>query len=83
MVVGLRLGCINHALLTMNAINNDKIRPAGWIINSPDPRYEYAKETIHCLKSIIRIPLLGVLPFTDGADAAALGGCLDIAPLLE
>lgn len=62
LVVGLRLGCINHALLTAQAIRDDGLRLAGWIGNTVDkdmPRFE---KNIDTLKRLIAEPCLGVVP---------------------
>lgn len=63
LVVGLRLGCINHALLTAEAIRHDGLQLAGWIANSIDPQMEARQESIDTLRDRIGAPWLGVLPF--------------------
>lgn len=49
LVVGLQLGCINHAWLTMEAIRADGLRLAGWVANAVDPDYAAAQATIDTL----------------------------------
>ncbi len=58
LVVGLRLGCINHALLTAEAIARDGLPLAGWVANQIDPAYDTAEETTACLAHRLPAPLL-------------------------
>ena len=63
MVVGMRLGCLNHALLTLRAIQQSKVKLAGWVANTLEeemPRYD---ENIATLKMLIPAPLLAEIPF--------------------
>ena len=68
MVVGLRLGCINHARLTERAIRADGLHLLGWIGNAVDPQLRHVDETISILDRAIEVPRLGLLP--HGIDAA-------------
>ena len=61
-VVGLRLGCLNHALLTIEAIQRNDIALAGWIANRIDPDMERAEENIAALESRIAAPMLARFP---------------------
>lgn len=70
LVVGLRLGCLNHALLTAEAIERRDLILAGWIGNSIDPAMPYRDENIAALRQRLAAPLLGVLPWLAGADPA-------------
>jgi len=63
LVVGVRLGCINHALLTAEAIRHDGLQLAGWVANHIDPLMHYAEENVETLKSLIAAPLLGSVPY--------------------
>ncbi|MBL8511094.1 MAG: dethiobiotin synthase [Betaproteobacteria bacterium] len=63
LVVGMRLGCINHALLTVEAIRARGLRLAGWIANSPANHMNAFAENLATLKSLIDAPLLGTIPF--------------------
>jgi len=67
LVVGLRLGCINHALLSTRAIAADGCTLAGWIANRIDPAMACADENLATLQARIAAPLLGVLDYA--ADA--------------
>lgn len=84
LVVALRLGCINHALLTAAAIRADGLALAGWIGNRPDPvAMANEAETLAYLQGHLPAPCLGVLPALAGADAEALSAFLDVSPLFE
>ena len=72
LVVGLRLGCISHALLSARAIAADGCRLAGWIANHVDPAMAAVDENIATLRERIDAPLLGVLGHAAAADPAAL-----------
>jgi len=61
LVVGLRLGCINHALLTVEAIAQRGLTLAGWVANTLDPAMPYLLENIDTLKARIEAPLLGIV----------------------
>lgn len=71
LVVGLRLGCINHALLTVEAIERRGLRLAGWVGNCIDPKMLRATQNIDSLRARIPAPLLGVLPWSETRDPAA------------
>jgi len=61
-VVGMRLGCINHALLTYEAIQSRYLKIAGWIANTLSTEMPLLEENIQTLKSKIPIPFLGCIP---------------------
>src|SRR5262249_46619437 len=63
LIVGLRLGCINHALLSARAIAGDGCKLIGWIGNRIDPGMVRADENIETLRERLPVPCLGVLPF--------------------
>ncbi|MFV1993265.1 MAG: dethiobiotin synthase [Acidiferrobacterales bacterium] len=65
LVVGLRLGCLNHALLTTQSILEKGGELAGWVANSIDPLFKHQKDNINTLKTRIPAPCLGVIPFRD------------------
>ncbi len=68
LVVGIRLGCINHALLSAQAINADGLRLAGWVANIIEPRTSCIDENINTLKGALQAPCLGVVPFAEEAN---------------
>jgi len=69
LVVALRLGCLNHALLSAESIVAGGSELRGWVANQVPPRLEYARENINTLKSMLSPPLLGVLPARPGISA--------------
>jgi dethiobiotin synthetase len=83
LVVGVRLGCLNHALLTARAIESSGLRLAGWIANRLDPEMLAPGENIAALTGRLAAPLLGRFDFEARPDAAALAQRLDVTPLLE
>lgn len=83
LVVGMRLGCLNHALLTMRAIAEAQIECAGWVANVLDADMPALQENIDTLRERIQAPLLGVIPFQSQPDARAAATHLDISSLVE
>jgi dethiobiotin synthetase len=71
LVVGLRLGCLNHAQLTARAIEARGLRLAGWIGNHVLPRFEHADENIATLEARLSAPLLDIVPFQAHAPEGA------------
>jgi dethiobiotin synthetase len=69
LVVGLRLGCLNHALLTAEAIAARGLTLAGWVANHIDPAMLAQAENIAFLKEQLGAPLLGVVPYQLMPDA--------------
>ena len=68
LVVGMRLGCLNHALLTAHAIRARGLRLAGWIANRIDPAMAAAERNVAALAERLAEPLLGVIEFTTAPD---------------
>ncbi|MFZ2404966.1 MAG: dethiobiotin synthase [Methylobacter sp.] len=68
MVVAIRLGCINHARLTYQAIKQSGVHCAGWIAVCIDPGLQNRDENIQTIKAALDAPLLGVLPYMEVAD---------------
>jgi dethiobiotin synthetase len=66
LVVGLRLGCLNHALLTAAALRASGLRFAGWIANHIDPAFAQAAANITTLEQRLAAPLLGRVAFDRG-----------------
>jgi dethiobiotin synthetase len=64
LVVGLRLGCLNHALLAAQAICAKRLKLAGWIANRIDPAMEAAERNVAALAERLPAPLLGDIEFT-------------------
>ena len=63
LVVGMRLGCLNHALLTAESIQQKGARLIGWVANIIEPDFSLAEENIETLKKQIYAPLLGINPY--------------------
>ena len=82
LVVGMRLGCLNHALLTAEAIQGSGLRLAGWIANAIDPDMAVREENVAALRERLAAPLLGQVPFDEHPVAPALARYLDVAPLI-
>lgn len=70
LVVGMRLGCINHALLTAEAIRHRGLRLAGWVANRIDPNMARFEQNLATLTATLTGPCLGVLPYCQPADPA-------------
>lgn len=69
LVVGIRLGCINHALLTVQAVARMNLPLAGWVANQLDPDMLSMQETLTSLQQRIAAPLLGLIPYQPGINA--------------
>lgn len=80
LVVGLRLGCLSHALLTARAIEADGCRLIGWIANRIDPAMEAVEENLSTLRELLPAPCLGVLP--HGVEPARAARELDVRSLV-
>ena len=77
LVVGLRLGCLNHALLTAEVIAARGLHLAGWVANEIDPAMPHQAANVQALRQRLAAPLIGVVPYQPDASAAQTAGCLD------
>jgi dethiobiotin synthetase len=77
-VVGVRLGCLNHALLTAEAIRARGLPIAGWIANRIDPAMPFQEDNIAYLKSRFHAPLLADIGWQHRPDARAIA--IDLPP---
>jgi dethiobiotin synthetase len=85
LVVGLRLGCINHALLTAEAIRARGLTLAAWVANTVDPHQPHVADNLASLQAGLKAPCLGHLPRFDTprlSDPLAAPARLDISALL-
>jgi len=82
LVVGMRLGCLNHARLSVRAIEADGVRLAGWIASEVDPDMARRDENFDALCERLPAPCLGRLPWRPSPDPAALAGALRTARLI-
>lgn len=76
LVVGMRLGCLNHALLTAEAIKARGLKLVSWVANQVDPEMGAFEENLQALKGRLDAPCLGVLPWVGGIDFATAAGYL-------
>lgn len=84
LVVPLKLGCINHALLSAEAIRHDGLALAGWVANRPEQAVmDCEADTLSYLQRQLPAPCLGVLPWQETADPKALAPLLDVSLLIE
>jgi dethiobiotin synthetase len=82
LVVGMRLGCINHALLTAEAMMHRGLRFAGWVANRIDPAMLRWEDNLEALRERLPGPFLGTVPFAAD-DPAEAGRTLDIRAFLS
>ncbi|MGH8633769.1 MAG: dethiobiotin synthase [Burkholderiales bacterium] len=82
LVVGVRLGCLNHALLTAEAIAGRGLALAGWVANHVEPQMAAADENVRALETLIAAPLIARIAFTATPDPAASAALLDTRKLL-
>lgn len=84
LVVGMKLGCLNHALLTLAHINASGCKCVGWIANHTDPDMLMQKENIESLKTMLDVPLLAIAPHQEAGQKPrfqlyqALSGALEL-----
>ncbi|GFM78805.1 ATP-dependent dethiobiotin synthetase BioD [Pseudomonas cichorii] len=72
LVVGVRLGCINHALLTAEAIAQDGLQLAGWVANIIEPKTSRLEENLATLSERLPAPCIGRVPRLKKASADAV-----------
>ena len=75
-VVAIRLGCINHARLTYEAIRASGLVCAGWIANCTDSKMLHRDENIATIEKLLHAPLMGTLPYQEQADFSVLAQAL-------
>lgn len=87
LVVGMRLGCISHALLTAESIIARGLNLAGWVANRVDPAMSFADENIAAIRERLArqfdAPLLGIVPHLNPLSAEAAADALDTTRLLQ
>ena len=76
LVVGLRLGCINHALLTAEAVRARGLRLAAWVGNRIDPGMPHVEDNLRSLQEGLAVPCWGVVPHLPRPDAHAVAAHL-------
>lgn len=84
LVVALRLGCLNHALLTADSIRAHGLELAAWVANCLDPAMVARDANLETLKMRLPAPCIGVLPqLGDDVSPARVAACLDTATLFQ
>jgi dethiobiotin synthetase len=83
LVCGIRLGCINHSLLTAESIRATGNRLVGWIANLIDPDMMARDENLATLAALLDAPCLGSVPWMASPDPRQIATHLDVAPLLD
>jgi len=78
LVVGLRLGCLNHARLSAQAIAASGATCIGWIANEVDPKMDCIDENVAMLRERLPLPYWGRLPYAPGMDPARLAEHLEL-----
>lgn len=81
LVVGMRLGCLNHALLTAEAIAARGLTLAGWVANVVDPAMPYGVDNVLALTQRLRAPMLGTVPRLPSPLPALAAAHLDFSQL--
>lgn len=76
LVVGMRLGCLNHALLTAQAVRHRGLPFAGWVANRIEPHMPFFEENLQTLRHRLAAPLIGVVPFAP--DEAQTRAAIDL-----
>ena len=76
LVVGIRLGCINHTMLTVEAINNHNHNLFGWVANCIDSNMTEADENIKYLLDNIEAPFMGKIPFQKKVNSIKISDYL-------
>lgn len=78
LVVGMRLGCLNHALLTADAIRRSGLELAGWVANHVAPDMAVAEDNVQALDERIDAPRLGRISFNRNPDPRIVSGSLRV-----
>ena len=78
LVVGMKLGCLNHALLTAEAIRRDGLPLAGWVANTVDRNMSCFEENVETLRQLLPAPCLGVVPSPSDCSPGKVAAHLQI-----
>jgi dethiobiotin synthetase len=78
LVVGLKLGCINHALLTARAIRHDGLSLAAWVATQVDEHMPCVQENLAALTAMLGAPCLGFIPYQPDINAEKAAECLNL-----
>ncbi|WP_414501405.1 dethiobiotin synthase [Zymobacter sp. IVIA_12111.31 C1] len=85
LVVGIKLGALNHAFLTYEALKSSGLPIAGWVANSvtPPPSEHCLDQYLDILHHRLEAPCLGIVPFMENPQPEAIAQHLDLTPLLD
>ncbi|NEX23000.1 dethiobiotin synthase [Thiorhodococcus mannitoliphagus] len=81
LVVGLKLGCLNHAILTVESIQSAGVKLAGWIANQVEPAMLERDANLATLGALIQAPCIGTIPWLDRPAPAEIAAHLRLAQL--
>ena len=82
LVVGVKLGCINHAMLTAQAVQQAGLTLAGWVANDVTPPGKRHAEYMATLRRVLAAPLLGEIPWlAEEPERASTGRYIDLSVL--
>jgi len=79
LVVGVRLGCINHARLSLRAARADGCEVVGWVANVIDPDLKFLAATLAVVQRVLEVPCLGVIAHQSAPDPSVLAAQI-VAP---
>ncbi len=82
LVVGIKLGCLSHAMLTAEVIKHDGLELAGWVANRVNPGIEHYGEIIKMLEDKLKVPKLGEIPYIPRPTVKNLSKYIDVSPLI-
>ncbi|MBU0745006.1 MAG: dethiobiotin synthase [Gammaproteobacteria bacterium] len=83
LVVGVRLGCINHTVLTYEHMRSSGVKISGWIANVVDKKMLYLQENIESMRECIKAPLLGVVPYINGVNPEKILRFLELENIIQ
>ena len=83
MVVGMRLGCINHALLTAEVIAARGLHLAGWVANCAQKEMTFLQENCQAIRERLNAPLLGCIPYLEAPTLEKAASYLDLTLLIK
>lgn len=83
LVVGMRLGCLNHALLSVEAIRARGLLMAGWVANCPGREMGAKEENLEALRQLIHAPCIGVVPFQQQPNVQSVTEMLECGKFLK
>lgn len=81
-VVGIRLGCLNHAQLTTNSIQTSGLQQTAWVANRLAPDMPQADDNIHYLRRHLAGDLLGKIAYCKNTGVESIASQLDVSPLM-